>query len=77
MSASEGGDPLSAESKPATQTTKKAQARTLRSLPFEDDRDFELAARGRIAGPKELKIAKLPPYLDEWVTEYISRRPLM
>ena len=53
----EGRDPLSAESKPASKTTKKAQARTLRTLPFEDDRDFELAARGRIAGPSQLTIA--------------------
>jgi len=48
--------PLNADPKPATETTRAAQERVRRSLPFEDERDFELALRGRLAGGGPLRI---------------------
>jgi len=48
---------LTPESKPATEATRRAQAKVRRALPFEDDRDFELAKRGRIVSAEALTIA--------------------
>jgi len=45
-----------AESKDATDATRKANADVLKSLPFADKQDFELAHRGFIARPKSLVI---------------------
>ncbi|MBB2494712.1 alkyl/aryl-sulfatase [Aquipseudomonas ullengensis] len=45
-----------AASKPATATTRAANAAVLEALPFADKQDFEDAQRGLIAQPKELTI---------------------
>ena len=45
-----------AESKDATEATKKANAAVLKALPFADKQDFEFAHRGFIARPKSLII---------------------
>ena len=47
---------LSPESKPASDFTRVANAAVLDRLPFEDESDFERAARGFIAGPDALVI---------------------
>ena len=47
---------LTRESKPATETTQKINERIARSLPFDDDLDFELARRGRLAEDSALRI---------------------
>ena len=43
---------LSPEPKPASEFTRMANDAVLGRLPFEDETDFELAGRGRIAGPE-------------------------
>ncbi len=48
--------PLNGETKPATEATRRLQEVVRRSLPFDDDRDFELARRGRLAGRQALRI---------------------
>lgn len=52
----EGRPALSATGKSATATTRAANEAFARSLPFEDDRDFELAARGQLATESPLRI---------------------
>ena len=47
---------LSSEIKPASETTRLANAAVLNRLPFGDESDFERAARGFIAGPDALVI---------------------
>jgi len=53
---SSGRAALTRESKPATETTQKMNERVARSLPFDDDLDFELARRGRLAEDSALRI---------------------
>ena len=48
---------LTPESKPATAHTRAANAAVLEELPFGDREDFELAVRGRLAGPEPVVIA--------------------
>jgi alkyl sulfatase BDS1-like metallo-beta-lactamase superfamily hydrolase len=48
---------LRPESKPATAATRSANERLARSLPFDDDADFELARRGLLATKPDLQIA--------------------
>jgi alkyl sulfatase BDS1-like metallo-beta-lactamase superfamily hydrolase len=47
---------LTRDSKPATDTTRTVNERFARSLPFEDDLDFELARRGRLSEEGALRI---------------------
>jgi len=47
---------LNADSKPASDSTRSMNRRLARSLPFEDDKDFELAQRGRLASDSDLRI---------------------
>ena len=47
---------LSPDSKPASSATRDAHRRLARSLPFDDDIDFELAKRGRLANDPKLQI---------------------
>ncbi|MFQ5417115.1 MAG: alkyl/aryl-sulfatase, partial [Myxococcota bacterium] len=51
-----GRAPLTGESKPATTATRVVHDRFARALPFEDERDFELATRGRLAEEPSLRI---------------------
>ena len=56
-SADSSGHPaLSPESKPASASTRAMHERLSRLLPFDDDTDFELAQRGRLAGDPDLEI---------------------
>jgi len=48
---------LNPDPKPATASTREANSAAREGLPFDDDADFERAARGRLAGPDELRIA--------------------
>ena len=50
------GSALTPESKPATESTRAANEDVLERLPFQDETDFELASRGRIAVPDSLVI---------------------
>ena len=50
------GSALTPESKPATGSTRAANEDVLERLPFQDETDFELASRGRIAVPDSLVI---------------------
>lgn len=51
-----GRPALTRDSKPATAATRSKNERVERSLPFDDDLDFELARRGRLAGENALRI---------------------
>ncbi len=51
-----GRPSLTPGSKPATATTRSMNEEFAGRLPFDDDRDFELAGRGRLAGVAELRI---------------------
>ncbi len=53
---SSGRVTLNSDSKPATDATRAMHQSLLRSLPFDDDADFELAQRGRLAGDPDLRI---------------------
>lgn len=53
---SSGRPSLARDSKPVTATTRSVNRRFARSLPFDDDRDFELARRGQLAEDNALRI---------------------
>lgn len=52
----EGGRPLTSAPKGASSATRAKNEKIRKALPFEDERDFELARRGRIGGPEMLRI---------------------
>jgi alkyl sulfatase BDS1-like metallo-beta-lactamase superfamily hydrolase len=52
----EGRPSLTGRPKPATDTTSALNEEFAEGLPFEDDRDFELATRGRLATEESLRV---------------------
>jgi alkyl sulfatase BDS1-like metallo-beta-lactamase superfamily hydrolase len=58
---------LTRESKPATSATRAVNQEFASRLPFEDDRDFDLAKRGRLAENSSLRILSDPPEEDSVV----------